>query len=81
MKLAHAVHSDTSGLGALMSGKGHQHRFCRFADMSVIRRIANSVRESSNARQDNADLGELAGLRIDLYRPAVLLDDNVVTNG
>ena len=42
--------------------RGHQRRFCRFADMSVIRRIADSVMESSNARQDNADLGELSGL-------------------
>ena len=27
------------------------------------------------------DLGELTGLRIDLNRPAMLLDDDVVTNG
>ena len=34
-----------------------------------------------HTRQNNSKFGELAGLRIDLYRPRVLLDDNVVTDG
>ena len=33
------------------------------------------------SRQNDPEFGELAGLRIDLYRPAMLLDDDVVTNG
>ena len=32
-------------------------------------------------RHDNPELGERAGLRIDLYKPAMLLDDDVVTDG
>jgi hypothetical protein len=32
-------------------------------------------------RQNDPEFSELTGLRIDLYRPAVLLDDDVVTNG
>ena len=39
------------------------------------------MRDAPRARQDDPKLGELAGLRIDLYRPAMLLDDDVVTNG
>jgi hypothetical protein len=31
--------------------------------------------------RNEPEFGELTGLRIDLYRPAVLLDDDVVTNG
>jgi hypothetical protein len=37
--------------------------------------------EHSDARQDNPDFGELARLRIDLDRPAMLLDDDVVADG
>src|SRR5215471_13580482 len=37
--------------------------------------------EYSDARQDNPDFGELAWLRINLDRAAMLLDDNVVTDG
>src|SRR6202040_2888521 len=33
------------------------------------------------ARKNNAEFGELTWLRIDLYRPPVLLDDDVVTDG
>jgi hypothetical protein len=32
-------------------------------------------------RQDDPKFGELTGLRIDLYSPAMLLDDDVVTDG
>ena len=35
----------------------------------------------SDARQDGPDFGELPRLRIDLNRPAMLLDDDVVANG
>ena len=49
--------------------------------MSVIRRIANSVRERSNARQDNTDLGVLAGLQVNLYITRMLLHDDVVSDG
>src|SRR6202043_3052572 len=35
----------------------------------------------SRARQNNPEFGEVARLGVDLYRPAVLLDDDVVTNG
>ena len=34
----------------------------------------------SRAREDDRKFGELAGLRIDLDRPAMLLDDDVVTD-
>src|SRR5215471_19383607 len=37
--------------------------------------------EYSDARQDNPDFGELARLRINLDRAAMLLDDDVVTDG
>jgi hypothetical protein len=37
--------------------------------------------ESVISRQNNSDFGELAGLRIDLYRSRMLLHDDVVTNG
>jgi hypothetical protein len=33
------------------------------------------------AREDDTKFSEFAGLCIDLYRPAVLLDDDVVTDG
>ena len=36
--------------------------------------------EHSDARQDNPDFGELAGLRLDLDRAAMLLDDDVVAD-
>jgi len=36
--------------------------------------------EGSRARQNNAYLGVLAGLAIDLYKPRMLLDDDVVSN-
>src|SRR5262249_1103390 len=41
-------------------------------------RINNGRRR---ARKDNSDLGELAGMGIDVYRTRMLLDNNVVTNG
>src|SRR5262245_43560646 len=37
--------------------------------------------ERCSARKNNPDFGELAGLRIDLYRPRMLLDDDVVSDG
>jgi hypothetical protein len=37
--------------------------------------------EGSRPRQNDPELGELARLRIDISRPAVLLDDDVVTDG
>ena len=37
--------------------------------------------ERARSRQNDPKFGELTGLRIDLYGPAMLLDDNVVTNG
>ena len=35
----------------------------------------------TRARQNDPKFGEFAGLRIDLNRPAMLLDDDVVTDG
>ena len=35
----------------------------------------------SRARQNNPEFGEVARLGVDLYGPAMLLDDDVVTNG
>jgi hypothetical protein len=35
----------------------------------------------SRSRQDDSKFSELAGLRIDLNRPAMLLDDDVMTDG
>src|SRR5215831_17148993 len=40
----------------------------------------SSSNERSRARQYNPDFGELAGLRIDLYRPRMLLDNDVVSD-
>ena len=37
--------------------------------------------ERSSARQNNADLSILAGLRVNLYRPRMLFDDDVVADG
>ena len=34
-----------------------------------------------DARQNNSDLSELAGLGIDLDRPGMLFDDDVVSDG
>jgi altronate dehydratase len=36
--------------------------------------------EISRAQQSDADLGELSGRRVNLNRPAMLLDDNVVAD-
>ncbi len=54
-----------------------------------IRLVVNHENEQVHARspdliregEDNPKFGELAGLRIDLYRPTMLLDDDVVTDG
>ena len=35
----------------------------------------------SRARQNNPEFGEVARLGVDFYRPAMLLDDDVVTDG
>jgi hypothetical protein len=40
----------------------------------------SSLNEGSRARQDNAYLGVFTGLAIDLYKPRMLLHDNVVSN-
>ena len=37
--------------------------------------------EHASTRQNYPDFGELTGLRVDLNRPAMLLDNDVVTNG
>ena len=37
--------------------------------------------EHASTRQNYPDFGELAGLRIHLNRPAMLLNDDVVTDG
>jgi hypothetical protein len=37
--------------------------------------------ERTRSRQNDPKFGELTGLRIDLNSPAMLLDDDVVTNG
>src|SRR5262249_55597391 len=37
--------------------------------------------EHRRARQNHSDFSELAGLRIDFYRPTMLLNDDVVTDG
>jgi hypothetical protein len=57
---------------------------CRF----IFRRSTRSGGSSSRfsigdccAWQHDLKFGELARLRIDLNRPAMLLDDDVVTNG
>ena len=39
------------------------------------------ARDAAAARQNDPEFGELTGLRIDLYRPGMLLDDDVVTDG
>ena len=37
--------------------------------------------ERTRSRQNDPKFGELTGLRIDLYRPTMLLDDDVMANG
>jgi hypothetical protein len=37
--------------------------------------------EHASTRQNDPELGEVARLRIDLNRPAMLLDDDVVADG
>ena len=44
-------------------------------------RSPDLIRDAPRSRQNDPKFGELTGLRIDLYRPAMLLDDDVVTNG
>src|ERR1700724_18597 len=57
------------------SGSSSTTRMSRFTRVLLI------DEGRPGAREDNPEFGELAGLRIDLNRPAVLLDDDVVTNG
>jgi hypothetical protein len=47
----------------------------------MLRRCLISLETSRHTRKNNPNFGELSGPGIDLYRPAVLLDDDVVTNG
>ena len=44
-------------------------------------RSPDFIRDALRARENDPKFGELAGLGIDLYRPAMLLDDDVVTDG
>ena len=46
-----------------------------------LRASARFGDERGRARKNNFDFGELAGLRIDLYRPCMLLHDDVVSDG
>ena len=58
-------------------------RFVPIADIQGLpgtTPLANS-NERSSTGQNNPDFGEQAPLRIDLYRPAMLLDDDVMTDG
>src|SRR5262249_9431012 len=43
--------------------------------------VSSSGRGRCFARKNNPDFSELTGLRIDLYRPRMLLDDDVVSDG
>src|SRR5262249_30104613 len=43
--------------------------------------VSSSSRERCLARKNNSDLGELAGLRIDLDRTRMLFHDDVVSDG
>src|SRR5262249_8395954 len=47
----------------------------------ALRASARFNEEGGCARKNNPDFGELAGLRIDLYRPRMLLHDDVVSDG
>ena len=47
----------------------------------VHARSPDLLKGFTRARQNDPEFGECAGLRIDLYRPAMLLDDDVVTAG
>ena len=53
-------------------------RFVPKADMGRLRAVRQ---QRGYARQNDPELGELAGLSINLYRPAMLLDDDVVADG
>src|SRR5262245_31005641 len=43
--------------------------------------VSSSNRERCFARKNNPDFGVLAGLRVNLYRPRMLLHDDVVSDG
>jgi hypothetical protein len=45
------------------------------------RAFSRLVEAQPCTRQNDPKFSELAGLGIDLYRPAMLLDDDVVANG
>ena len=47
----------------------------------VHTRSPDLISGRTRSRQNDPKFGELTGLRIDLYRPAMLLDDDVVTDG
>ena len=47
----------------------------------VHARSPDLIRDAPARGRTILKFGELAGLRIDLYRPAMLLDDDVVTDG
>ena len=49
--------------------------------MRGSRAFSGLVKGHTRARQNDPKFGELAGLGIDLYRPPMLLDDDVVTDG
>src|SRR5262249_10631422 len=60
----------------------------RFGPMADIRALDDwlcpslSFREEPRrARQNHSDFSELAGLRIDFFKPTMLLNDDVVTDG
>ena len=46
-----------------------------------LRPAQNYLRNNSPTRQNDPDLSVLAGLRIDLDRTAMLLDDDIVADG
>ena len=48
---------------------------------SILRSRLAASDKRSRSRQNDPKFGELAGPRIDLNRPAMLLDDDVVTDG
>ena len=73
-----AIKSDKIQRGALFS----LFRPLNSADWAARRgRLVAGYGGRARAWQNDPKFGELAGLRIDLYRPAMLLDDDVVTDG
>jgi hypothetical protein len=67
------AHTCTRSIGLFAPGRG-------IPEWAMGSRSAPSDKRT-RARENDSKFGELTGLRIDLYRPAMLFDNDVVTDG